>query len=64
MSKGVLTMCRNPEQPYLERAVEEYEIEQAYDWFYDRYTPEEQVELLPEFETNPIRFVEEARCAV
>jgi len=57
-------MCRNPEQAYLERAIEEAEIEQAYDWFYDTYTPEEQVELLPEFEMNPIRFVEEARCDV
>jgi hypothetical protein len=57
-------MYRNPEQAYLERAQEDYEIEQAYDWFYDRYTPEEQEELLKSFESDPIRFVEEARCAI
>ena len=57
-------MYRNPEQAYLERAQEDYEIEQAYDWFYENYSPEEQEELLEQFESNPIRFIEEARCAV
>ena len=54
----------NPERVYLERAIEENELDMAYEWFFERYTPEEQVELLPEFEMNPIRFVEEARCDV
>ena len=51
----------NPEKVYLERAIEEAELEQAYDWFFETYTPEEQVELLPAFEMNPIRFMKEAR---
>jgi hypothetical protein len=54
----------NPERVYIERAVEEYEIEQAYEWFYENYSQEEQEELLESFESNPIRFVEEARCAI
>jgi hypothetical protein len=52
----------NPERAYIEKAIEESELEQAYEWFFDRYTPEEQVELLPEFEMNPIEFVKEERC--
>ena len=54
----------NPERVYLERAIEENELDMAYEWFFDRYTLEEQEELLKSFESDPIRFVEEARCAV
>jgi len=54
----------NPEKVYLQKAIEESELEQAYEWFFDRYTPEEQYELKERFETNPIRFAKEARCDV
>ena len=55
-------MCRNPEQAYLERAIEEAEIEQAYDWFYDRYDEEDQKELIDRFENDPFEFIKEERC--
>lgn len=54
----------NPERVYLQKAIEEAEIEEAYNWFYDAYTPEEQEELLESFENNPIQFVKEARWAI
>ena len=54
----------NPEKVYLQKAIEEAEIEEAYNWFYDAYTPEEQEELLESFENNPIQFVKDARWAI
>jgi len=54
----------NREQAYIERAIEENELDMAYEWFFDRYTPEEQVNLIERFEMNPIEFAREARCDV
>ncbi len=48
----------------LQKAIEEAELELAYEWFYDRYDEEDQERLLNRFENDPVRFVKEERCGI
>lgn len=48
----------------LQKAMEEAELELAYEWFYDRYDEEDQKDLINRFENDPFEFIKEERCGI
>jgi len=49
---------------FMEREIEESQLEIAYEWFEKTFSFEEKEELREEFEKDPIKMWKEGRCDV